>query len=221
MYLLFFSFTHSQLVYAGFVSFQKPLGYAFKDYNYLLSKKIRYQKMRKKRCLSPSPYPKSYSPTIPVQRPEKDSQSNPLEAPFGSPVPLDLERSLSLSPTVPSTYRRRSYEEYYSPQDPTQGSSSPEAHNTRSLFLDTQSTAVEPATVLTQSERSPAHSPDMMTYPALLENSRFSRAGSPLYVPTSFGECELTHVTSRIIYPIFLNTLDASLWKLFVSHLEG
>ncbi|XP_026951541.1 sex comb on midleg-like protein 1 isoform X1 [Sagmatias obliquidens] len=166
---------------------RKPLGYAFKDYNYLLSKKIRYQKMRKKRCLCPSPYPKSYSPTIPVQRPEKDSQSNPLEAPFGSPVPLDLERSLSLSPTVPSTYRRRSYEEYYSPQDPTQGSSSPEAHNTRSLFLDTQSTAVEPATVLTQSERSPAHSPDMMTYPALLENSRFSRAGSPLYVPTSFG----------------------------------
>ncbi|TKC41674.1 hypothetical protein EI555_014430, partial [Monodon monoceros] len=181
------SWLQSRLVYAGFVSFQKPLGYTFKDYNYLLSKKIRYQKMRKKRCLSPLPCPKSYSPTIPVQRPENDSESNPLEAPFESRMPLDLEQGLSLSPTVPSTYRRHSYQEYYSPEDPTQGSSSPEAHNTCSLFLDTQSTAVEPATVLTQSERSPAHSPAMMTYPALLENNRFSQAGSPLYVPTSFA----------------------------------
>ncbi|XP_007448419.1 PREDICTED: sex comb on midleg-like protein 1 [Lipotes vexillifer] len=169
---------------------RKPLGYAFKDYNYLLSRKMRYQQMRKKACLSPFSYPGSYSPTIPVQMPENDSQSNALEAPFESHVALELEQGLSLSPTVPSTFARHSYQEYYSPEDPTQGSSvpcchSPEAHNTCSLYSDTQSTAAEPATVLTQSERSPAHNPDM-TYPPLLENDRFSHAGSPPYVPTSF-----------------------------------
>ena len=128
---------------------------------------------------------------------------------------------------VPSVFAAHSYQHYYTPEDPMQGSSSmpcchrPAAHSTCGLYLATQATAAEPATMLTQGERSPAHNRDTIVYPALLENNRLCYARSPVYLPTGFGECELTHVTSSIIHPIFLSTLDASLWKLFVSHLEG
>ncbi|XP_023971025.1 sex comb on midleg-like protein 1 isoform X2 [Physeter macrocephalus] len=171
---------------------RKPLGYAYKNYSYLLSRKIRYQKMRKKEPSSPFSYPESYSPTVPVRRPENDSQSDPVGTSFQSRASPKQEPGLSQSPKLPSVFTH-SYQQYYGPKCPMQGSSSmpcfhsPAAHSTCSHCLATPSAAAEPATMLTQGERSPAHNPDMMVYPASLENSRFSHAGSPLYNPTSYS----------------------------------
>ncbi|XP_059943034.1 sex comb on midleg-like protein 1 [Mesoplodon densirostris] len=221
---------------------RKLFGYAYKNYSYLLSKKIKYQKMRKKESLSPSSYPQRHSPTIPVQKPEDDSKSSPtipvqkpeddskssptipvqkpeddsksshLGDSFQSHEALDLEQSVSLSPKIPT----HSHQQCCSPENPLQGCSSPsyhspEAHNTCSLFLATQSTAVEPATMVTQGERSPARNPDMMAYPALPENKRFSPAGSPYYVPTGFAPSYIAVPDPSVLKQGF--SKDPSTWS--------
>lgn len=59
-----------------------PLGYAYKNYNYLLSRKIKLQKVKREPFPSSLSYPDSESPTMPVERPENDSQSNPVGASY-------------------------------------------------------------------------------------------------------------------------------------------
>ncbi|XP_066879048.1 sex comb on midleg-like protein 1 isoform X2 [Kogia breviceps] len=170
---------------------RKPLGYAYKNYSYLLSRKIKYQKMRKKDPSSPFSYPASYSPTVPVRRPENDSQSDPIVTSFQSKASpkqeqeQEQEPGLNQSPKFPSVFPH-SYQ-HYGPKCSMPCFHGPAAHGTCSHSLAIPSAAVEPATVLTKSERSPERNPDMMAYPASLENGRFSHAGSPLYNPTSYS----------------------------------
>ncbi|XP_061035355.1 sex comb on midleg-like protein 1 [Eubalaena glacialis] len=212
---------------------RKPLGYAYKNYNYLLSKKIKYQKMRKREPSSPFSYPESYSPTSPVRRPQNDSQSNPMGTSFQSKESPEQEQEqepgLSQSPMVPSVFSAHSYQQYYTPEDPMQGSSStpcchnPAAHSTCGLFLATQATAAEPATMLTQGERSPARNRDMIVYPALLENNRLSHAGSPVYLPTGFAPSSPVGSDPGVLKQSLLD--DPSTWSvdeviLFLKHID-
>ncbi|KAM9041902.1 sex comb on midleg-like protein 1 isoform 2-T2 [Megaptera novaeangliae] len=223
---------------------RKPLGYPYKNYNYLLSKKIRYQKMRKREPCSPFSYPKSYSPTSPVRRPENDSKSNPVGTSVQSKECAELEQELEqeqeqeqeqeeepgLSQSqVPSVFSAHSYQQYYTPEDPMQGSSSmpcchsPAAHSTCGLYLATQATAAEPATTLTQGERSPAHNRDTIVYPALLENNRLCHAGSPVYLPTSFAPSSPVGSDPSVLRQSLLD--DPSTWSvdeviLFLKHID-
>ncbi|XP_007173615.2 sex comb on midleg-like protein 1 isoform X1 [Balaenoptera acutorostrata] len=214
---------------------RKPLGYPYKNYNYLLSKRIKYQKMRKREPCSPFSYPVSYSPTSPVRRPENDSQSDPMGTSVQSKECAEQEQEqeqeepgLSQS-QVPSVFAAHSYQHYYTPEDPMQGSSSmpcchrPAAHSTCGLYLATQATAAEPATMLTQGERSPAHNRDTIVYPALLENNRLCYARSPVYLPTGFAPSSPVGSDRSVLRQSLLD--DPSTWSvdeviLFLKHID-
>lgn len=72
-----------------------PLGYAYKNYNYLLSRKIKLQKVKREPFPSSLSYPESESPTMPVERPENDSQSNPVGTSYQTEDSQDGIRSYS------------------------------------------------------------------------------------------------------------------------------
>ncbi|XP_034505118.1 sex comb on midleg-like protein 1 isoform X2 [Ailuropoda melanoleuca] len=182
---------------------RKPFRYTYRNYSYLLSRKIRSQKMRKKEPPSSFSYHESYSPTMPVERPTNNSPSNPVGTPYhseeGSPErdqesPLqEHEPNLSQSPTLPSMYSSHSYQPYFTPDDPVQGSSSmpcyssPGAHSTHNIFSPTRASTAGPGSMLGQGEPSLAHNPEMMTYPTLMENKGLSHTGSSLCIPSNFA----------------------------------
>uniref|UniRef100_M3XUR1 Sex comb on midleg-like protein 1 n=1 Tax=Mustela putorius furo TaxID=9669 RepID=M3XUR1_MUSPF len=161
---------------------RKPLGYAYKNYNYLLSRKIRLQKMRKKEPPSSFSYPESYSPTMPVERPPNDSPSNPIGSPYHSEVGSperdpesylqEQEPNLSQSPTLPSVYSSHSYQPYFTPDDPIQGSSTIVPYypspgpNTSHMFSPTRACTVAPGSILGQATSSP-----IGTEPGILKQS--------------------------------------------------
>uniref|UniRef100_A0A8C9KIF3 Sex comb on midleg-like protein 1 n=1 Tax=Panthera tigris altaica TaxID=74533 RepID=A0A8C9KIF3_PANTA len=134
---------------------RKPFRYAYKNYNYLLSRKIRFQKMRRKETPSLSE-PKSYSPTIPVERPNYDFQSSSLETSYHAEPESperDPESLYHRSPSLLSIFTTQSYQPYFTPDPVQEGSScipcydSPEAHSTTSLFSPLRaSTAIPEAT---------------------------------------------------------------------------
>uniref|UniRef100_G3TI55 Sex comb on midleg-like protein 1 n=1 Tax=Loxodonta africana TaxID=9785 RepID=G3TI55_LOXAF len=127
---------------------RKPLGYTHRNYSYLLTKKLKYQKMRKKGPPAVFNYPESYSPTLPVERQESNSQPNCEGAPFQSEAPTEVEqpvyeeqdRGLIRSPPAPSVFSTRSYQSYYTPEDAVPGPSvmpcfsSPKVPSTSSIF---------------------------------------------------------------------------------------
>ncbi|XP_045851174.1 sex comb on midleg-like protein 1 isoform X5 [Meles meles] len=204
---------------------QKPLGYAYKNYNYLLSRKIRLQKMRKKEPPSSFSYPESYSPTMPVERPPNDSPSNPIGTPYhseeGSPErdPESLqeqEPNLSQSPTLPSMYSSHSYQPYFTTDDPIQGSStvpycpSPDGHNSH-MFSPTRACTVAPGSILDQGEPSPVHNPEMMTYPALMENKCLGHTCSSLCIPPNFATSSPIGTDPGILKQSFSD--DPSTWS--------
>ncbi|CAK6450630.1 unnamed protein product [Pipistrellus nathusii] len=90
---------------------RKPLGYAYKHYSYLLSRKVKLQKkkteMEMEMSLPASCHcGESYSPTIPVKRPKHDSQSSIVGNYYASQDSIihdneDHEMRLSQSPTFP------------------------------------------------------------------------------------------------------------------------
>ncbi|XP_045851175.1 sex comb on midleg-like protein 1 isoform X6 [Meles meles] len=204
---------------------RKPLGYAYKNYNYLLSRKIRLQKMRKKEPPSSFSYPESYSPTMPVERPPNDSPSNPIGTPYhseeGSPErdPESLqeqEPNLSQSPTLPSMYSSHSYQPYFTTDDPIQGSStvpycpSPDGHNSH-MFSPTRACTVAPGSILDQGEPSPVHNPEMMTYPALMENKCLGHTCSSLCIPPNFATSSPIGTDPGILKQSFSD--DPSTWS--------
>lgn len=207
-------FTHWQLVYAGFVSFQKPLGYAYKNYSYLLSRKIKFQKMRKKEPPSSFSYPESYSPTMPVERPTSGSPPNIIGSPYRSEVGSpeqdresflqEQEPNLSQSPPPTTIYSSHSFQPYFSSKKPVQGSSSmpcyhsPGAHSS-SMFSPTRASTATPGAMMAQGEPSLIHNPEMMAYPTLMENQSLNHAASSHCIPPNFGECEMTDITGSTI----------------------
>ncbi|KAF0881648.1 NHS protein, partial [Crocuta crocuta] len=161
---------------------RKPLGYAYRNYNYLLFRKNKYQKMRKKDTSSILSDPKSYSPTIPVERPNSDSQSNYLETSYQldpeSPdrdpelIFQEQESRLNRSPSLPAIFGSQSYRPYFTPDPPLDGSSfmpycnSPGCRGTHSIFSPTRPSVRLPEDVLTQADPSPPQNPEM-AYPKI------------------------------------------------------
>ncbi|XP_012512081.1 PREDICTED: sex comb on midleg-like protein 1 [Propithecus coquereli] len=71
---------------------RKPHGYAHKNHNYQLSRKQKFQRMRKREPHHSSfSYSESYSPTVPVGRRDNDSQSHPPGTPFNSDESVEPE----------------------------------------------------------------------------------------------------------------------------------
>ncbi|XP_045327805.1 sex comb on midleg-like protein 1 isoform X3 [Leopardus geoffroyi] len=181
---------------------RKPYRYAFKSYNYLLSRKIRFQKMRKKKTRSSSE-PKSYSPTIPVERPNYDLQSSSLEtsyhaepeSPERDPESLYQRQELRMSqnPSLLSIFTAQSYQPYFTPDPVQEGSSCipsydrPEAHSTTSLFLPIRASTAIPEGSLTQADPGSPENPDMMAFPSSLENESLGHTASSLYIPGNFA----------------------------------
>uniref|UniRef100_A0A8W4FJQ1 Sex comb on midleg-like protein 1 n=1 Tax=Sus scrofa TaxID=9823 RepID=A0A8W4FJQ1_PIG len=138
---------------------RKLLGYAYKTY--LLSRKSKVHRVRRRESPAVFSYPESYSPTTPVARRENDSESYPMGTPCpseGSPEREqesffhDQEPGYSQSPPLPSFYPTDSYQSYYTPDDPMQDSSSmpcygsPGARSSCSFFSATQANAAVPGT---------------------------------------------------------------------------
>ncbi|XP_014646616.1 PREDICTED: sex comb on midleg-like protein 1 [Ceratotherium simum simum] len=185
-------------------------GYSYKKYYYLLSRKVKLQKMKKKELPSSFSYPESYSPTIPVRRPEIDYDSNFVGSPYQSqespehelqsfPAELEpeleqeLEPSLSQNLSPPSLFSSHSYPSYFTPDEPVQGTptvtcfGSPEAHSTRSVASSPQASSPGSAAMLAQDEPSPVHNPEMMAYPTSLENKSFDLTASSRCMPAGIA----------------------------------
>ncbi|XP_037678624.1 sex comb on midleg-like protein 1 [Choloepus didactylus] len=197
----------------------KPLGYAYRNYNYLLSRKNRYKKMKKKGSPSIFSYPESYSPTLPVRRQENESdiQINPIDTSFHSDVPSEPEQLLygeeeeepilEESSQVPPNFEY-SFKPYFSPEEPMPGPSttpcfsSPWAPSTGSVFSSARASTTVASTVVATGEGSPSSNPDLGNYGSL-ENKSFGQQtnSSSVGSPPSFGQYDLsfflpTEVTS-------------------------
>ncbi|ELW48736.1 Sex comb on midleg-like protein 2 [Tupaia chinensis] len=145
---------------------KKPLGYAFKNYNYLLAKKMRYRKMKKREAMSSFSYPESYSPTTPVGRREIDSQSNNEETSYQSQEYQEPEQSSphreferptpTQSPLPASFFPSQGYQPYFTSDDVVPGTSavscfaSPGAHSGSSMLSSPSFIAVPDPSVLKQ-----------------------------------------------------------------------
>ncbi|XP_077745792.1 sex comb on midleg-like protein 1 isoform X1 [Canis aureus] len=181
---------------------RKPLGYAYKNYSYLLSRKIKFQKMRKKEPPSSFSYPESYSPTMPVERPTSGSPPNIIGSPYRSEVGSpeqdresflqEQEPNLSQSPPPTTIYSSHSFQPYFSSKKPVQGSSSmpcyhsPGAHSS-SMFSPTRASTATPGAMMAQGEPSLIHNPEMMAYPTLMENQSLNHAASSHCIPPNFA----------------------------------
>ncbi|XP_010594136.2 sex comb on midleg-like protein 1 [Loxodonta africana] len=177
---------------------RKPLGYTHRNYSYLLTKKLKYQKMRKKGPPAVFNYPESYSPTLPVERQESNSQPNCEGAPFQSEAPTEVEqpvyeeqdRGLIRSPPAPSVFSTRSYQSYYTPEDAVPGPSvmpcfsSPKVPSTSSIFSPSRPAVAIPASMLAQGEPSTRRNPEVMGYPGILENKNVGQRS--LCIPSGF-----------------------------------
>lgn len=183
------------------MSFQKPLGYAYKHYTYLLSRKIRKAKASKKKIDMTFPASfsctESYSPTTPVKRPRDDSQSNAVGTYCPSQDSLihgddDQEMRLSQSPTFPPVYTQEDTS-YYPPDEPMHRSpflppfSNPGSHSSAGAYSPTQASLAIPESVLEKGKSSLA-SPTSLGMKNLAHHISF-----PCIAP----ECEKTHRTYK------------------------
>ncbi|EPQ14158.1 Sex comb on midleg-like protein 1 [Myotis brandtii] len=201
---------------------RKPLGYAYKHYTYLLSRKVKLQK--KKKDVSPPAslsYTGSYSPTTPVRRPSYDSQSN-IAGTYGSSqdsVMRDYnieETRLSQSPKFPPVYTQED-PPYYASNEPVQRSPCMSSFGNQGPH---SSTSV-PGAMLEQGKSSLAYNPEMMAYPALLERDCLGHDTSSSCIPgiarSSIG------TDSCVLKEDFPD--DPSIWTveqvvLFLQHLD-
>lgn len=183
---------------------RKPLGYTYKNYSYLLSRKSKSQKLKKKE-LSPrktSSYVESYTPTIPVGRRDNDS-CNIVASPYQSEDSLERDREAfyenqdlglnqSHSPIFP-----QSYQPYYTSDNPAQGYSSMPNYSsaglqgTNSIFSSAQAPTAVSTDITAQDRPSAVHNREMITYPPLLENKSLNCATSSVCIPVGYSATTL------------------------------
>ncbi|XP_059536390.1 sex comb on midleg-like protein 1 [Myotis daubentonii] len=196
---------------------RKPLGYAYKHYTYLLSRKVKLQKKEEDVSLPASlSYTASYSPTIPVRRPTYDSQSN-IAGTYGSSQDSIMrdynteETRLSQSPKFPSVYTQEDPPYYASDELVQRSPCSQGSHSSTNVFSAAQaSTSV------------PAAKPEMMAYPALQERDCPGHDTSSSHIPAtaSSGSSAETDQCEVHDFPD-----DPSAWTvddvvLFLQHLD-
>ncbi|XP_040148356.1 sex comb on midleg-like protein 1 isoform X2 [Ictidomys tridecemlineatus] len=220
----------------SFWNYRKPLGFACKNYNHLLSKKVKVQKAKKKERLNSFSYPESYSPTLPVRRPENDD-SNIVISSFQSEesqemesLIRDQESSLRDSPPIPPLFSGRSFQTYLRNDDNTHGPSivscfaSPGARSTSSISSAGVSITVSSngasMPVTTNALARGESNADMKNYPGLLENthalsshhmsSGFATSSpvqsEPIVINQDYPEDPLTWSVDDVI--LFLNHTD-------------
>nr|KAF6360635.1 Scm polycomb group protein like 1 [Myotis myotis] len=144
---------------------RKPLGYAYKHYTYLLSRKVKLQKKTKDVSLPASlSYAASYSPTTPVRRPTYDSQSN-IAGTYGSSQDSIMrdynteETRLSQSPKFPPVYTQED-PPYYASNERVQRSpcmssfGNQGSHSSTNVFSAAQASTSVPAAMLEQASGS-------------------------------------------------------------------
>ncbi|XP_019521360.1 PREDICTED: sex comb on midleg-like protein 1 isoform X2 [Hipposideros armiger] len=183
----------------------KPLGFAYRKYSYLLSRKTKLQKPKK--SLSPlmsSPENKSYSPTVPVERRDNDSY-NTVGSPYQSEDSLGRDQealyanqdlSLSQSSSSHNSFSQ-SYRPYYTSDNPAQdypsmpnySSAGPQGTN-RIVSSPQASTAVS-TDILAQDRPSAMCNPEMITYPPLLENKSLNYSTSSVCIPAGYRGIDL------------------------------
>ncbi|XP_037691121.1 sex comb on midleg-like protein 1 [Choloepus didactylus] len=197
---------------------RKPLGYVYKNYNYLLYRKIKFQRMRKKEPLSASFYPESYSATLPVERQKNDDQSKPMETSFQSEEPFKPEQPifgeqksvLGKGPLLPSRFTH-SFQPYFSSEVPMPDAStmrcfaSQGAPRTSSVFSSAQACTAATSAMMVQGEPSSRNNPDLMDYD-LPENKDISQNtnSSSICVPSSFVTSSPIGLDSRLLTQSFL-----------------
>lgn len=180
---------------------RKSLGYAYKNYKYLL-RKNRYRKKRNKDTSSLFSDPKSYSPTVPVERPNMDTQVNFLETSYEaepeSPerdpeIIFEGQESRMRRNSLPSVCTTETYQPYFA-ASPLHSSPShrpcfhsPDTHNYPDIFAPTEPASPVSEGVLTQADPGPLHDPEMMPYPTGLEHQGLGHAGPSFYMPAPFA----------------------------------
>ncbi|XP_036161114.1 sex comb on midleg-like protein 1 isoform X2 [Myotis myotis] len=173
---------------------RKPLGYAYKHYTYLLSRKVKLQKKTKDVSLPASlSYAASYSPTTPVRRPTYDSQSN-IAGTYGSSQDSIMrdynteETRLSQSPKFPPVYTQED-PPYYASNERVQRSpcmssfGNQGSHSSTNVFSAAQASTSVPAAMLEQGKSNLAYNPEMRAYPALQERDCLGHDTSSSCIP--------------------------------------
>ncbi|XP_066106779.1 sex comb on midleg-like protein 1 [Saccopteryx bilineata] len=212
---------------------RRPLGYTYKHYCYLLSRKTKWQKRKKEDPLLPTSLSGSecYSPTSPVRRPTPNPQENPAGTYYQSQdsqlwdhesleeQETRLSQSPTLSPgcTVPYPSCLPRYTCSGPDADPVQGTSSmhcgasPVEHSTTSGLSAVQASTLAPAAVLDQGISHPAHNPEVLAYLPLLESERLDRAASTLHNTADCGASSAAEMHSDM--PGKVLSADPSTWS--------
>ncbi|KAM5196946.1 sex comb on midleg-like protein 1 isoform 2-T6 [Hipposideros larvatus] len=184
----------------------KPLGFAYRKYRYLLSRKTKLQKPKK--GLSPimsSPENQSYSPTVPVERRDSDSY-NTVGSPYQSEDSLgrdqeasyaNLDLSLSQIPSSHNSIFSQSYRPYYTSDNPAQdypsmpNYSSAGPQGTNRIFSSPQASTAVSTDIMAQDRPSAMGNPEMITYPSLLENESLNYTTSSVCNPAGYRGTDL------------------------------
>ncbi|XP_066104998.1 sex comb on midleg-like protein 1 isoform X2 [Saccopteryx bilineata] len=218
--------------YAGSVSFQRPLGYAY-NHRYQLSRKTKWQKRKEEDPPLPASLSGSecYSPISPVRRPTPNPQENPAGTYYQSQDSQlwdhesleERDTRLSQNPilrpfcTVPYPSRLPRYTCSGPDADPVQGTSSmhcwanPVEHSTTSGLSAVQASTLAPAAMLNQGISPPAHNPEEIAYPPLLESERLDRAASALHNTADCGASSAAETHSDM--PGKVLSADPSTWS--------
>ncbi|XP_066214084.1 sex comb on midleg-like protein 1 [Saccopteryx leptura] len=220
--------------YAGFVSFQRPLGYAYKHYCYQLSRKTKWQKRKKEDPPLPTSLSgsESYSPTSPVRRPTPDPQESPAGTYYQSQDSQiwdhesleEQDTRLSQNPilrpfcTVPYPSCLPRYTCSGPDAGPVQGTPSMHCwaslvdHSTASGLSAVQASTSAPAAVLDQGTFRPAHNPEEIAYPPLLQSERLDHAASTLDNTADCGASSASETHSDM--PGKVLSADPSTWSI-------
>ncbi|XP_035873081.1 sex comb on midleg-like protein 1 isoform X2 [Phyllostomus discolor] len=208
---------------------RRPLGYAYKHYNHLISRRIKLPKTKKDVPDEPAVPAVPAEPAVPNEPAVPDEPDNMSEKLF----PASLSRSHSYSPTVPvrrpTDYQDSPMGTLYQSQDsltqdhrsfyegrgirlsqsPTFPGYSSYPSGYAPIDLVQGSTSV-PADMLGQGRSSPAHNHDM-TYPTLLQNENLGHTASSLCMPAGFATSSSVGNDQGVLqYPYYADPADWS-----------
>ncbi|XP_066214125.1 sex comb on midleg-like protein 1 isoform X2 [Saccopteryx leptura] len=212
---------------------RRRLGCSYKHYHYLLSRKTRWQKRKKEDPPLPASLSGSecYSPISPVRRPTPNPQENPAGTYYQSQDSQlwdhesleEQDTRLSQNPilrpfcTVPYPSCLPRYTCSGPDADPVQGTSSmhcwasPVDHSTASGLSAVQASTLATAAMLNQGISHPAHNPEVLAYPPLLESERLDHAASILDNTADCGASSAAETHSDM--PGKVLSADPSTWS--------
>ncbi|KAK2083078.1 hypothetical protein P7K49_038314 [Saguinus oedipus] len=143
-------------------------GYAYRNYSYLLAKKLKLQKGNKSHACETFSYSQSYSPTSPVSRSNNPAPSFLMEEYQRAEPEDDPVLSRTPSPMHPSDHGEHDFQPSYACDGAMPSSSGPYRGSSRANSNRGKYSPDRPFAV--QGEPSLVHAPEMMSYSALVEN---------------------------------------------------